>query len=69
MSFHDTAAMDINPMNIVANAFKMMFALNGVVRTKLSRNFANSRMKMLAVHCKVNVLHHFQVSPPVLPRS
>jgi hypothetical protein len=24
--FHDTAAMDINPMNIVANAFKMMFA-------------------------------------------
>jgi len=41
VSFHDTAAMDINPMNIVANAFKMMFALNGFSSTKLSRNFLN----------------------------
>jgi hypothetical protein len=56
-------------MNIVANAFKMMFALNGFVRTKLSRNFWNSRMKMLAGHSKINVLmRRFQVSPPVLPR-
>ena len=56
-------------MNSVANAFKMMFALNGFVRTKLSRNFLNLRMKMLAGHCKINVLiRRFQVSPPVLPR-
>jgi hypothetical protein len=42
--------MDINPMNIVANAFKMMFALNAALSAQLSRNLLNSRMKMLAGH-------------------
>jgi hypothetical protein len=45
-------------MNIVANAFKMMFALNGFVRTKLADNFGN---------WQINVVFYMQGQCPNAP--